>query len=76
MSTNIFWELTCDGLVSRPGEVKDSHPLNTGDKENIRETGDKRGSMDHLACKGSTLACLCVFIRYLELYVNEADCKR
>ena len=29
MSTNICWELTCDGLVSHPGEVKDSHPLNT-----------------------------------------------
>ena len=36
MSTSICWELTCDGLVSCPGGVKDSHPLNT------TETGDKR----------------------------------
>ena len=36
MSTSVCWELTCDGLVSHPGEVKDSHPLNT------TETGDKR----------------------------------
>ena len=37
MSTSICWELTCDGLVSRPGGVKDSHPL-----INIAETGDER----------------------------------
>ena len=30
-------ELTCDGLVSHPRRVKDSHPLNTW------ETEDKRG---------------------------------
>ena len=36
MSTSICWELTCDGLVSHPGEVKDSHLLNT------TETGVKR----------------------------------
>ena len=36
MSTGIYWELTCDGLVSLPGGVKDSHPLN------ITETGDER----------------------------------
>ena len=36
---NIFcdgWELNCGGLVSHPGGIKDSHPLNT------TETGDKR----------------------------------
>ena len=31
----ICWGLTCHGLVSCPGEVKDSLPLN------IAETGDK-----------------------------------
>ena len=36
MSTSMCWELTCDGLVSLPGGVKLSHPLNT------TETGDKR----------------------------------
>ena len=36
MSKGVCWELTCDGLVSRPGKVKDSYPLNTA------ETGDKR----------------------------------
>ena len=36
MSANICWELTCDGLVSRLGGIKDSHPLNT------TKTGDKR----------------------------------
>ena len=36
MSTSVCWKLTGDGLVSRPGEVKDSHLLNT------TETGDKR----------------------------------
>ena len=38
MSTSVCWELTCDGLaiVSRPGGVKDSHPLIT------TEIGDKR----------------------------------
>ena len=36
MSTNICWELTGDGLVSRPGGVKDSHLFNTAG------TGDKR----------------------------------
>ena len=35
MSTSICWELTCDGLVSHPRGVKDSHLLNT------TETGDK-----------------------------------
>ena len=35
MSTSFCWGLTCDGLVSRPGGVNDSHPLNT------TETGDK-----------------------------------
>ena len=36
MSSSICWELTCDGLVSHPGGVKDPHALNT------TETGDKR----------------------------------
>ena len=36
MNTSNWWELTWDGLVSHPGGVKDSHPLNT------TETGDKR----------------------------------
>ena len=36
MSTSVCWELTCDALVSRPGAVKDSHPIN------ITETEDKR----------------------------------
>ena len=36
MSTSVCWELTCNGLVSRPGGVKDSYPLNN------TETGDKR----------------------------------
>ena len=34
MSTSVCWELTCDGLVSCPGGVKDSHLFNT------TETGD------------------------------------
>ena len=34
MSTSVCWELTCDGLVSRPGVVKDNHPLNTTETEN------------------------------------------
>ena len=48
MSTSVCWELTCDGLVSRPREVKDFHPLNTTEIE------DKRGldSMGNLACEG------------------------
>ena len=33
---SICWELTCDGLVSHPGGVKDSYSLNT------TEIGDKR----------------------------------
>ena len=55
MSTSICWELTCDGLVSRPGGVKESHPLNT------TETGDKRrphgplGSYKDLAFLASSL---------------------
>ena len=36
MSTSVCWELIYDGLVSRPGGVKDSHPLTS------TETGDKR----------------------------------
>ena len=36
MSTSVCWEITCDGLISHPGGVKGSHPLNT------KETGDKR----------------------------------
>ena len=36
MSTSFCCGLTCDGLVSCPGGVNDSHPLNT------TETGDKR----------------------------------
>ena len=35
MSTSFGWELTCNGLVSHTGEVKDSHSVNT------TETGDK-----------------------------------
>ena len=35
MRTSICWELTCDGVVSHSGGVKDSHPLNT------TETRDK-----------------------------------
>ena len=35
MSTGVCWELTCDGLVSRPRGVKDSHPLNTTLKREI-----------------------------------------
>ena len=35
MSTSVSWKLTCVRSVFRPGEVKDSHPLNT------TETGDK-----------------------------------
>ena len=46
MSTSVCWELTCNGLVSRPGGVKDSHSLNTT-KPEIRA-----GSMSHLALKG------------------------
>ena len=29
MSTSICWEPTCDGFVSCPGGVKDSHPFKT-----------------------------------------------
>ena len=29
MSTSVCWELTCDGLKSHPGWVKNSQPLNT-----------------------------------------------
>ena len=32
----VFREITCDGLVSHTGGVKDSHPFNT------IQTGDKR----------------------------------
>ena len=35
MSTSFCWGLKCDGLVSRPGVVSDSHPPNT------TETGEK-----------------------------------
>ena len=35
MSTSVCWKLTGDGLVSRPGEVKDSHLLNTIQKPEI-----------------------------------------
>ena len=33
MSTNYCWMLTCDGLVSCPVGVNDSHPLNTTETE-------------------------------------------
>ena len=46
MSTSICWELTCDGLASGPGGVKDSHPLNT------TESGDERWLHGHVARKG------------------------
>ena len=46
MSTSVYWKLTCDGLVSRPGGVKNSHPLNT------TETGYER----RLAVKDKSLA--------------------
>lgn len=37
LGTNISWELhvTCDGLMTNPGKVNDSHQLST------TETGDK-----------------------------------
>ena len=51
MSNSICLELTCnDYIMSRPGGVKDSHPLNT------TETGDKRSSIGHLTRKGFSLA--------------------
>ena len=43
MDTSVCLEVTCDGLVSRPGGVKDSHPLNT------TETKDKRRLHEPLA---------------------------
>ena len=42
-------DLTCDGLVSHPGGVKDSHPLNTTETRDV-----SAGSMSHLACKRFT----------------------
>ena len=47
MSTSVCWELTCDGLMSRPGRVKDFHPLNT------MKTGDRNrlGSEKDLVSK-------------------------
>ena len=50
MSTSVWWELTCDGLVSHPGGVKDPHLLNT------TETGESAGSMCYQARKGFSLA--------------------
>ena len=35
MSTSIFWELTCNGLVSHPGGDKDSYLLNTNETGSI-----------------------------------------
>ena len=34
---SICWKLTCDGLVFRPGTVKNSHPLNTIETEDKRQ---------------------------------------
>ena len=42
-SPSFSWGQSCDGLVSRQGWVKDSHPLNT------TETGKKRRPLDHWA---------------------------
>ena len=43
MSTSIFWALTCGGLVSRSGGVKDSHPLNITETEVKRRLHGLRG---------------------------------
>ena len=53
-STSVCRELTCNGLVSHPGGVKESYPLNT------TETGDKHRSrsMDNLFCKGFSIIAL------------------
>ena len=74
MSTSICWELTCDGLVSHPGGVKDSDPLNT------TETGDtvRAGCMGHLARKEFSLhsydkkllKCSCSFSVILPCFVR------
>ena len=40
MTTSACWEITCDGLMSHPGKVEDSHPHNTtenGDKHNFEK---------------------------------------
>ena len=37
MSTSICWELTCDGLVSHPGGVKDSHREIESDYMHLQE---------------------------------------
>ena len=59
MSTSGCWELTCDGLVSHPGEVKDSHPFNT------TETEDKRLlHVGHLALKGFSLLFLYIVLNF------------
>ena len=59
--TKMSWELTCDGLVSHAGGVKDSHPLN------ITETGDKRRRKEFtLASKYKTLRWCGVLFRGLK----------
>ena len=50
MSTSICWELIYDGLVSRPGGVKDSRLLKT------TETGDKHRLHGPLGFSGGGFA--------------------
>ena len=45
MSTSACLELTFDGLVSRPGEVKDSNPLSTTETGDIRHLHWPIGSL-------------------------------
>ena len=49
MSSKVCEELTCNRLVSRPGGVKDSRPLN------IAETEINAGSMGQLDLKEFSL---------------------
>ena len=64
--SSICWELTCDRLVSHPGGVKDSHPLNT------TEIGDKRRLRGHLARKGFSLG---ISNKELYIYHNLTEIK-
>ena len=63
VNTCVCWELTCDGLMSRPGGVKDSHPLNT------TETGDERRLHGPLGSQRIQLAI--IYITNTPIFVYE-----
>ena len=53
-SFSICWELTCDGLVSHPRDVNESHPLSV--VKTLQKPEISAGSMGHSARKGFSLA--------------------